>query len=166
MNASRSIRAMPQALCCCALLASPGLTGCTSPGPVIATPAVRLEHVELQKVDLYGQTFLLGFSVHNPNSFALPVGNVRYEIRLDDERFAGGETRSGFVVAPHDTTHFSISVELDLMQSASGFNTLIESGFERTTQYELKGSLRIDLRSAKPVPFAESGRVRLGGGGF
>jgi LEA14-like dessication related protein len=162
MAASRNIRIMLQALCCCAIAAST-LSGCASPGPVIASPAVRLESVELQKLDLYGQTFLLGFQVHNPNPFPLPVGNVRYEIRLDDERFAGGETRSGFVVAPDATTRFSISVELDLMQSASGFNTLIESGFERTMQYELKGSLSIDLRSAKPVPFAESGRVRLGG---
>lgn len=166
MVTSRRIRIVPQALCCCAFLAASGLTGCASPGPVIASPAVRLEQVELQQLDLYGQTFLLGFSVHNPNPFALPVGNVRYEIRLDGERFAGGETRTGFVVAPDATTRFSISVELDLVQSGSGFNTLIESGFERTTRYELKGSLRIDLRSAKPVPFAESGQVRLGGGGF
>lgn len=166
MDASRSIRIGPQALCCCALLAASVLAGCASPGPVITSPAVRLESVELQKLGLYGQTFLLGFSVHNPNPFELPIGNVRYEIRLDDERFAGGETRAGFVVAPDATTRFSISVKLDLMQSASGFNTLIESGFERTVHYELKGSLGVDLRSARPVPFSESGRVRLGSGGF
>jgi len=164
MDASRSIRIGPHALCCCGLLAASVLAGCASPGPVITSPAVRLDSVELQKLGLYGQTFLLGFSVHNPNPFALPVGNVRYEILLDDERFAGGETRSGFVVAPDATTRFTISVELDLMESASGFNTLIESGFERTMRYELKGSLSVDLRSAEPVAFAESGRVRLGGG--
>lgn len=166
MDASRSIRIVPRALCCGALLAASAIAGCAVPRPVVTSPAVRLESVELRKLDLYGQTFLLGFSVHNPNPFELPVGNVRYEIRLDNERFAGGETRTGFVVAPDATTHFSISVELDLMRSASGFNTLIESGFERTVHYELEGSLGIDRRSADPVAFAESGRVRLGSGGF
>lgn len=163
MDVSRGIRNVSRVLGC-VILAPLTFAGCASPGPVIASPAVHLESVEVQKLGLYGQTFLLGFSVHNPNPFALPVGNVRYEIRLDGERFAGGETRSGFVVAPDATTRFSISVELDLMQSASGFNTLIESGFERTMRYELAGSLAVDLRSAKPVPFAESGRVRLGVG--
>lgn len=162
MDASRRNRIASLALCCCALFATLLLAGCTSPGPVIASPAVRLESVELHKLGLSGQTFKLGFLVHNPNSFALPVRNVRYEIRLDMERFAGGETRSGFVVAPGAMARFSISVELDLMHSASGFNTLIEDGFERTVYYELDGSLRIDLRSAEPVPFSESGHVRLG----
>ena len=165
MDASGNIRDLAQALCCCALLAASFLAGCASPAPVIASPSVRLESVELQKLDFYGQTFLLGFSLHNPNSFALPVGNVRYEVRLDNERFAGGETRTGFVAAPDAITHFSISVKLDLVQSTSGFNTLIESGFERTVQYELEGSLGIDLRSVRPLPFARSGRVRLGSGG-
>lgn len=163
MDASGSIRSLPQALCCCALLAPSVLTGCASPGPVIASPEVRLERVELQKLDLYGQTFLLGFSVQNPNPFALPVAGVRYEIRLGEARFAGGETRSGFVVPPDATTRFSIRVKLDLMQSAPRFNTLVESGFERTMHYELNGSLSMNLRSVKPMPFAGSGLVRLGG---
>jgi LEA14-like dessication related protein len=161
MDASPRNRIALQALCCCALLGAFFLSGCASPGAVIASPAVRLESVELHKLGLSGQTFKLGFVVHNPNSFALPVRNVRYEIRLDKERFAGGETRSGFVIAPTATARFSISVELDLMHSASGFNTLLEDGFERTVYYELNGSLRIDLRSADAVPFSESGHVRL-----
>lgn len=161
MNKTPGIRMTAQALCCWALLAASLLNGCASPGPVIATPEVRLESVELHKLGFYGQTFRLGFSVNNPNSFALPVRNVRYEIRLDKERFAGGETRTGFVVAPNASARFSISVELDLMNTASGFNTLIESDFERTVYYELDGSLRVDLPSAEPVRFSESGHVNL-----
>ena len=162
MDASQSTRGVPGTFRAGILLvAFVLLSACASTLPAIAAPEVRLTSVELSRLGLYGQTFLLGIHVSNPNPFPLPVSNVRYELRLDDDRFAGGETRGGFVVPPGSATEFAISVELDLRHSVSGLNTLIESGFERSVQYQLQGSLQLDLPAAKPLSFAESGSVRL-----
>lgn len=161
MSASQRTRTMPQAYVSSALLgAFIFLSGCASTGPALQMPQVRLTGVELTSLSFYGQTFLLGFHVDNPNPFPLPVGSVRYELELTGRRFAKGETRTGFVVQPQSGTDFEISVELDLRQSASGLNTLIESGFERAVAYQLTGSLKLDLPAAKPVSFSESGTVR------
>ena len=161
MEASQRIRNGKLPTLAALVAASALLSGCASMGPVVAVPEVRLRSVELTELGFYGQTFLLGFDVHNPNPFPLPVRNVRYELRLDGKRFAGGETRTGFIVGADSDAEFAISVELDLRHSASGFNTLIESGFERAVKYELKGSLRLDLPAAQSVSFAEAGTVRL-----
>lgn len=137
--------------------------GCASPGPTVIPPEIRLSSVEMEKLGLYGQTFLLGFSVSNPNAFPLPVSHVHYELRLDEKRFARGETRGGFVVAAREDGDFSITVELDLFKSASGFNTLVEAGVGRTVVYELSGTLKLDIPFTRPVPFGRSGTVRLAG---
>lgn len=161
MEASQRIRTVQLSALGALVAASALLSGCASTGPAIVAPELELRSVELTELGFYGQTFLLGFDVHNPNPFPLPVRNVRYELTLDNRRFAGGETQSGFVVGAKSDAEFAISVELDLRQSASGFHTLIESGFERAVKYELQGSLRLDLPAAPPISFSEAGTVRL-----
>lgn len=138
-------------------------TACATPGVPIAAPDVRLDSVAIDKLGFYGQTFLLGFAVTNPNPFPLPVTRVRYEIRLDDRRFAGGETTGNFVIAANDADHFAIKVKMDLLRQESGFSMLLENGMSQTMRYELQGSLDIDIPGALQVPFTKSGDVRFGG---
>ncbi len=139
---------------------------CSSTGPVLRTPEVRLDSVAIDKFRFNRQTFLLGFSVSNPNPFPLPVKNVQYEVLLDNARFASGTTASDFLVAANGDGNFAISVELDLMQSASGLNSLFKSGLDQIVSYELRGSLGVDIPFARPVPFVRSGTVQLGAGGY
>jgi LEA14-like dessication related protein len=141
-------------------------SACSSTGPLLRTPDVRLDSVAIDQLGFNRQTFLLGFSVSNPNPFPLPVKNVQYEVLLDDARFASGTTASNFLVAANGDGDFAISVELDLMQSASGFNSLLKNGFDQIVTYELRGSLGVDIPFARPVPFVHSGTVQLGAGSY
>lgn len=148
------------------LLAMLLLGACTSTGPVLRTPDVRLDSVTIDKIGFQRQTFLLGLSVSNPNPFPLPVKNVHYEVLLDNDRFASGTTASDFLVTANGNGDFAISVELDLMRSASSFNSLLKSGFDQIVTYELRGSLGVDIPFVGPVPFVHSGTVQLGAGGY
>lgn len=150
---------------CLVLLMVGSLSSCAATGPAIKTPDVSLIGVQVDKVSLSGQSFLLGFSVRNPNPFPLPVRAIRYDIRLDEQRFAGGETEKGFVVSAHGDGKFVIGVELDLMHSMSQLVTLLRSGRRQYVDYELHGSLAVDLPFARPIPFSDSGSIRLDAGG-
>ena len=68
------------------------LAGCATTETMIAKPTVVLKTVELSKVGISSQTFVLGFEVKNPNAFPLPIESVRYRILFDGQKFAGGET--------------------------------------------------------------------------
>lgn len=142
------------------------VSGCATPGPVLRTPDVRLESIALDNFGFDRQTFLLGFSVSNPNPFPLPVRSVRYEVLLDDNRFASGATSSDFSIAAMGDGNFAISVEVDLMQSAPGFTDLLKSGFDQIVTYELRGSFGVDIPLVQPVAFVHSGTVQLGEAGF
>jgi LEA14-like dessication related protein len=142
------------------------VSGCATPGPALRTPDVRLESIALDDLGFDRQTFLLGFSVSNPNPFPLPVRSVRYEVLLDDNRFASGATSSDFSIAAMGEGSFAISVEVDLMQSAPEFTSLLKSGFDQIVTYELRGSFGVDIPYVQPVAFVHSGSVQLGDGVF
>jgi hypothetical protein len=72
--------------------------GCASTGITVEKPGVSLRNVEVAKIDLDHQTFVLDFDVINPNPFPLPIRSVSYGVELDGFRFASGETLGEFTV--------------------------------------------------------------------
>jgi LEA14-like dessication related protein len=149
---------------CLILFAAIALASCATPKVTVQEPDVILTGVQVKDIGLGGQKFLLGFSVSNPNPFPLPVKSIRYNVRLDDQKFAGGETQSDFVVSARGDGTFIIGVELDLLQSVSQLMSLLKGGMRETIEYELQGSLVVDIPFSRPVPFASSGIIRVRSG--
>ena len=138
------------------------LTACASNGSLVAKPHVDLTGVELEKVSLDKQTFLLSFGVSNPNAFPLPVRSIRYRVMLDDQRFAGGETAAAFTIPAGGEDWFAISVEIDILGSASQVASLLGGRVPEQLSYEVDGSFTVDIPFAKPLPFSSSGTVPVG----
>jgi len=146
---------------CLILLATAVLASCATPNVTVQQPEIVLTGIQVKDIGLSGQNFLLGFSVSNPNPFPLPIKSIRYDLRLDDHRFAGGETQGDFVVSARGDGKFVIGVELDLLQSVSQLASLLRGGRRETIAYDLKGSLAVDIPFARPVPFSSAGVIRL-----
>ena len=137
------------------------LSACAGTGTVINSPKVDLTRVELTKADFRRQTFLLSFEVSNPNAFPLPVKAVEYRVIIDDEKFAGGETQGSFTVPARGEDSFAISVELDLLSSASHLTSLVRGGLKENVSYQLKGSFAVDIPFVSPIPFSSSGVINM-----
>lgn len=146
---------------CLILLGAAVLASCATPKVTVQQPEIVLTGIQVKDIRLSGQNFLLGFSVSNPNPFPLPVKSIRYDLRLDDHEFAGGETQGDFVVSARGDGKFVIAVELDLLQSVSQLASLLRGGRRETIAYDLKGSLAVDIPFARPVPFSSAGVIRL-----
>mgnify|MGYP000042998088 CR=1 FL=1 len=112
------------------------LTGCVSTDELLQRPAVDLTSVEMGDMSFARQTFLLGFSVYNPNPFPLPVEGVEYRVRLNNEHFAGGETRGVFTIPANGDGSFVISVDLDLLRSSAQMTSILRAGLEDTLDYD------------------------------
>jgi len=146
---------------CLILFAAALLASCATSRVTLPAPEVTLTGVRVKDIGIGGQEFLLGFSVSNPNPFPLPVRSIRYNVRLDGQNVAGGETQGDFVVSARDDGEFVIGVELDLLQSVSQLASLLKGGMPETIDYELHGSLAVDIPFARPVPFSSSGVIRV-----
>lgn len=144
--------ALPAVLLCC-------LSACATRGPLVQNPQVELRGVELQSLSFSSQKFLLRFDVSNPNAFALPVRGIRYMVFLERERFAQGATSSRFSVPANGSSAFDISVELDLVNSATSLAPLLRAGSARPLEYELHGTLAIGIPLAGPLEFSRQGTI-------
>lgn len=137
------------------------LSACAGTGYVVDSPTVDLTGVELTSASFRRQTFLLRFYVDNPNPFPLPIKGVEYQVIFDQEKFAGGETQGSFSVPAGGTESFAISVDLDVLNSAKKLKSLLHGGFRENIEYELNGSLALDIPLVNPVPFSNSGTINL-----
>lgn len=147
---------------CIALLASAALlTGCSTGVGLLRTPEVQLTSVELTDASFANQTFLLSFRASNPNAFPLPVRAISYAITLNDQRFAGGETRSNFTIPANGEAPFAISVELDLLKSGAQLASIVRTGVHSDIDYRLTGRLAVDVPTSPSVSFSSSGTIMV-----
>ena len=137
------------------------LSACAGTETLVATPQVELTGVSLEHATFDRQTFLLSFDVSNPNGFPLPIRSVKYRILFDDERFAGGETAASFTIPAKGDDSFAISVELDILGSANHVTSLLRGGIPDHVNYQLDGSLSVDIPFTRPLPFTSSGAIQV-----
>lgn len=135
--------------------------GCATLEDLVSPPGVSLRNVHVESLEMDSQRFLLAFDVTNPNPFPLPVSDVRYAVSLDGHRFASGGSRASFSVPAGGDSEFSISVELDLLDTAPQLLFIVRDGIYRNIPYALEGQLGIDIPHARPVRFAADGVIRL-----
>ena len=148
------------------LVAIAAMSACVGTGALISAPEVSLTSIEMTSADFDRQTFLLGFHVSNPNPFPLPIKSVRYQVRLGEQQFAGGETQGNFTVPSGGNGQFVISVRLNLLKTTSSLFSLIRTGMSRNIDYELSGSFAVDIPLAKPLKFRSGGSIEMQAGGF
>lgn len=140
------------------------LNGCASvPNAGLSWPEVSLSGVECTGLGFNNQTFVLSFSVENPNPFALPVNSVSYGISLQGKRFATGETQGRFTVPANDSSEFSISVDLNLLSTSPELLAIVRDAARQEISYELKGRFGVDLPLVKEVRYRNAGTVQLQG---
>lgn len=138
-----------------------GGAGCAALSQKALPPQVRLDAVKVLEVGLNDQRFRLDFEAVNPNSFPLPVRSVDYTVRLAGQPFASGSATESFTLPAGGDGRFSIDVRTDLLSSASMLSVLILREGRREIDYELAGTLGVNIPFAKALDFREEGRVLL-----
>ena len=161
MNQRKSRHPLPLLLASALLLSA-----CASIGDMVASPNVTLRSVQLTDFGFSKQTFLLDFDVSNPNSFPLPVKSVTYGIELDGHAFASGNTQGSFSVPARGEGEFSISVDLNLLQTAPRLLSIVRDGARQDIPYALEGELGIDIPYTPPASFKTEGEIRLRSSAF
>ena len=141
-------------------------SGCASTGSIVDAPSVSLTDVELTHAGFDRQTFMLSFDVNNPNPFPLPIKEVRYQILLANEKFASGEARSDFSIPAGGVGDFDLRVDLDLLRQASSLVSVVRSGMREHIEYELRGSMSIDIPLVQPIAFSNTGSIQIDGKRF
>src|SRR5215208_7715598 len=129
------------------------LAACSAFGPKIEVPQLTLVRVGMMSADIFNQQFLLRVHVENPNDRELPIKRIDYELFLEGDSFAEGQSTKAFVVPAMGETEFDMTVRTNFV---SGIGRLMSrlNGRDQV-QYVIEGKLLTDLGMAKKIPFQE-----------
>jgi LEA14-like dessication related protein len=121
----------------------------------------RLSVVDLRVVDatLLSQTYRIRLRIQNPNSFALPIDGMAYELRINDQPFASGVSNQSLDVPRYGTEELEVQAVSTLAAVFRQLNELERSGPERF-RYALKGHVSLAGGDSR-VPFEEAGEISL-----
>lgn len=137
------------------------LTACSTAPTLVDSPSVSLTRIQPSRMSFDRQTFVLGFDIRNPNAFPLPVKSIRYRIQIANQRFASGETQGEFTVPADGASSFAISVDLDMLQQTSRLAPFMGVTARGDVEYQLDGSLTVNIPLTKAIPFSNKGTISL-----
>lgn len=148
-------------LLACAVAALPLVTACATIAQSIKTPAISLAEIKLADATLTSQTFLLNFTVDNPNAIPIPISSIGYAVNLAGQTLAKGATDKKFTVPANGQGTFKVRVKTDLVRSGRALSQLVLAGGQRELEYNLSGAVTVDLPLLRPLPFRQAGVVSL-----
>lgn len=125
--------------------------------PHFEKPVLTVAKIEYRGGNLLQQDFQVSFNIHNPNDRALPVSGLDAQLRVDGDTIASGATNQPFVVQARGDGQFDMTIRADM---ATGLLKVL--GHHDALNYDLTGTVRIDLPFLRSLPFHETGALALG----
>jgi LEA14-like dessication related protein len=129
------------------------LIGCA---PRLEKPVLTVAKIEYQGGNLLQQDFQISFNVHNPNARELPVSGIEARLSVDGDPIASGASNRAFIVPAQGDGQFDMTVHADM---ATGLIKLLSHG--DVLNYELAGTVSLDLAFWRSLPFHQSGVLPL-----
>lgn len=122
-------------------------------------PGVTLAGMQLVSADLSQQTVRLNLNLSNPNSFALPLRGLGYQLKLNGKNFISGSSPQSVDIPASGDSALSIDVSANLLSMFSDIQSLgVLAG--APIDYELSGSVGVFSQGLK-LPFTRTGKVQI-----
>jgi len=136
------------------------LPACSLLRPDFDQPTVTVVGIDLRSGNLLQQTFAVKLHVQNPNAQALPVRELHFSLRVDNEAVADGVNQRAFVVPARGELDFDMNINANLavviLKLAGKRQVHADS-----LSYEVTGSASVDLPFLRTIAFRQSGSLPL-----
>ena len=136
------------------------LTGCATMAASLEPPTVRLLALELLDSSLTRQSFRMTLELTNPNSLPVPIRAMNYDVQLLGESFASGGLNSPFTLPASGSEIVKVDVSMDTVATLGNLTRALR-GAASAIDYQVNGTLQVDLPFAKPIAVTQSGQVPL-----
>jgi LEA14-like dessication related protein len=124
--------------------------------PHFEKPTLTVANIEYQGGNILQQNFQISFNLHNPNARALPVSGLEAQLSVDGDVIASGSSSRAFIVPALGDGQFDMTVKADM---ATGLIKLLNHS--DALNYELAGTVSIDLPFLRSLPFRQNGVLPL-----
>ncbi len=142
------------------LLLAGAIAGCATMAASLEPPAIRIVGLELVDSSLTRQRFRMTLELDNPNRIPVPIRAMNYDVRLLGEAFASGGHNSPFTLPAGGSETVQVDVAMDTVATLGNLTRALR-GAASAIDYQISGSLQVDLPFAKPLTAVHSGQVPL-----
>jgi LEA14-like dessication related protein len=133
------------------------LSGCAMLGQSYSKPEVRLANVEMLKANMWEQSFRLRLRVDNPNSRALSIRGMHYEVHLNDARLATGVSDQHFTVPAYGSQYFDLDVRSNLWRHLGDLARIADR--QQPVTYRIEGHIRTGMFFSPRINLREQGTL-------
>lgn len=130
--------------------------GCTGLASPVAEPEVELREVAVVSVSMTGALLRATFVVTNPNSVAIPIEAVDYDVAIGGADPFRGQIRVDQTIPAYGSAPVALDLEIDPMTAADTIRRL--SAGER--DYRINGTVHLRSPVGRlSVVFSEEGTI-------
>ncbi len=138
------------------LIALTLLVACTGIRRDTQPPEVRLQQLTLAGATLFEQRWQVTLRVQNPNDHKLSVRALEYQLLLDEQTFARGQSAAAFVLPARGETLVTTELRTSLLQDLNRVSGLLGRA-EGSLPYRIEGKAVLGTLPV-PVGFSWQGR--------
>ena len=142
------------------LLVANAVAGCATLSTPLEPPAIRVVALQLLDSNLTQQRFRLTLELTNPNGVQVPIRSMSYQVKLLGDAFANGGLATPFTLPANGTETVDVDVVTDTLATLGSLTRALRASAS-AIDYEIEGSLQVDLPFVKPLTAAYSGQVPL-----
>lgn len=128
----------------------------------VKPPIVTISNIVPAQMTLFEQRYDMSLRVQNPNDAALPVSGMEYAVLLNGQEFARGVDNQNVSIPAlgEEIIHVSVtSTPLDWINLFNRINSEPLGGLD----YKVSGTLHLESYNHKTLPFAQAGKISMGG---
>lgn len=140
------------------------LSGCSSKGGIFPSlqplaPEISLKNFQLVKMGLSQQTYRLRLKIKNPNAFPLPINNLNYQLFINNQNFAKGNSKKAVTIPSQGVGMLEIDVNSNIMDVIEGAGQWFSLA-KRSLDYRITGNVGLSSLGI-PLPFQYADKVNL-----
>lgn len=136
------------------------LSGCATLGHNFQAPQLNLVDLKMLSSTGFEQQFEVKLRIQNPNSVALPVKGMSYDIYLLGDKFASGVSNNVMKLGAYSEQLVTFNVSTNLLQAGQSLLKLFRSN-QSVIDYSLNAKIDTGNFLLGRVPVTKSGKVEL-----
>jgi LEA14-like dessication related protein len=137
------------------------MAGCTMTSNLQA-PKISIVSVNMTSADVFSQQFRIHVHVLNPNTLELAVKSIEYELFLQGDSFAEGNSEQPFVIPAHGEAEFDTIINTHFTSSLMRLLGKLNDRDGNKVQYNFIGKIHLSKGLLRNIPFNEQGLVDIG----
>ncbi len=134
-------------------------TGGSFPSLQPLAPEISLKNFQLVKMGFSKQTYRLRLSIKNPNAFPLPINTLNYQLFINNQAFAKGNSNKAVTIPSQGTGILELDVDSNIMDVIEGAGQWFSLA-KRSLDYRITGNVGVSS-FAIPIPFQYADKVNL-----